>query len=91
MKNPNLEISALIDLLTDNGIATFKGHSNHPGIAGWVTETETLLAKAFDFTWLIWEDRKSIESNIRFRLRLAGTKSPKEAEALRDVGKMEWI
>lgn len=87
MKKPILTVSALTALITDNGTATFKGHSNHPGVAGWIMETETLLAKIFDLEWLMWFDRKSIESNIRFRLRLAETKSPKETEALRAAGR----
>ncbi len=87
MKNPILATSAVIDLITDNGTATFKGHSNHPGIAGWITETETLLGKIFDFNRLMWIDTKSIEGNIRFRLRLAETTNQKEIHALRVVGR----
>ena len=85
MENPILAASTVLDLITDNGTATFKGHSNHPGIAEWIKETEATLAENFDFPEIMWIDRKSIESNIRFRLRLAETKSLHEAEAVRTV------
>ncbi len=82
MKNPIIAGSAAIDLITDNGTATFRGHSDHPGIAGWIRETEIVLASVFDFPKMMWMDLKSIESNIRFQLRLAETKSQKEKNAL---------
>ena len=86
MKN-QITVSAVLDLITANGTATFKGHSSHSGIAEWVREAEVSLAKNFDFPDLMWIDLQSVESNIRFRLRLAETKSQKEVHALRVVGR----
>lgn len=86
MEKVILSNSDLLELLTENGVVTFRRDPEHPDILVWVTQMEKEFGRLFECEPLQWVDCLSIESNIKFRLCMNLAKTIEEGVLLRKIG-----